>query len=169
MQAPFTSSLLSPDHIAMVEKGVSTIVSACDVHLRPSVMRALGSGITSDGALITVYLSRRQSRQLLLDVAATGRIAVVFSEPSSHRTLQVKASRADVRSAQASDEPLLRRYLAAMEHEIALVGFEARFTRAMLSLSLDDLVAISFTPEAAFDQTPGPKAGSALTAAGLAP
>lgn len=149
----------------MVEKGVSTIVSSCGANLRPSIMRALGSGITPDGERITVYLSRRQSRQVLLDVAATGRIAVVFSEPCSHRTLQVKASHAHIREAQAADEPLLQRYLAAMEQEIALVGFDARFTRAMLALNLDDLVAISFKPEAAFDQTPGPKAGRALTGA----
>lgn len=165
MQAPFISSLLSADHIAMVEKGVSTIVSSCDANRRPSIMRALGSDITQDGAQITVYLSRRQSRQLLLDVAATGCVAVVFSEPFSHRTLQVKASHAQVRPAQPADEPLLQRYLAAMEQEIARVGFEARFTRAMFALNLEDVVAISFTPEAAFDQTPGPKAGTALTAA----
>ena len=162
-------SLLSPDHVAMVESGVSTIVSSCDVNRRPSIMRALASGIAPGGELITVYLSRRQSRQLLLDVTATGRIAVVFSEPFSHRTLQVKASNAQIRAAQAADEPLLKRYLLAMEQEVARVGFEARFTRAMLALDLDDVVAISLTPEEAFDQTPGPKAGTALTAAATEP
>ena len=34
--------------------------------------------------------------------------------------------------------------------------------RAMLAHRLDDLVAISFTPALAFDQTPGPQAGAAL-------
>lgn len=166
MNAPFISSLLSPEHIAMVDKGVSTIVGFCDANLRPSIMRALGSSITPGGESVTVYLSRKQSRQLLLDVAATGRIAVVFSEPFSHRTLQVKASQARIRAAQASDQALLQRYLAAMEHEIARVGFEARFTRAMFALNLEDVVAISFEPEEAYDQTPGPKAGTALPAAG---
>jgi len=40
-----TPSLLAPDWIAMVAGGVSTIVSACDASLRPSLMRAVGSTI----------------------------------------------------------------------------------------------------------------------------
>lgn len=148
----------------MVDKGVSTIVGSCDAKLRPSIMRAIGSSITLGGETVTVYLSRQQSRQLLLDVTATGRIAVVFSEPFSHRTLQVKAAQARIRAAQASDEAPLQRYLAAMEGEIARVGFEARFTRAMFAAKLDDLVVISFEPDEAYDQTPGPKAGTALPA-----
>jgi glutamine amidotransferase PdxT len=164
MNAEFISPLLSPEHIAMVDKGVSTIVGSCGANMRPSVMRALGSSITPGGESVTVYLSCKQSGQLLLDVAATGRIAVVFSEPFSHRTLQVKAAKARIRAAQASDEALLLRYLAAMEGGIARVGFEARFTRAMLAVNLEDVVAISFEPEEAYDQTPGPKAGTALPA-----
>ena len=92
MKLPSPTSLLSPEHIAMIDKGVSAIVSTCDAHLRPSIMRAMGSSITPDGGSVTVFLSRRQSCQLLLDLAATGRVAVVFSEPLSHQTVQVKAS-----------------------------------------------------------------------------
>ena len=110
-QAP----LLSPEHIAMIDKGVSAIVASRNAANRPSLMRAVGAGISADGTEITVYLSRSQSRQLLQDVAATGHVAVVFSEPLSHR--------------------------------------------------LEDTVAVSFVPEQAFDQTPGPRAGSALPAA----
>ena len=153
----------------MVGKGVSAIVSACDAQLRPSIMRAMGSSITPDGGSVTVYLSRQQSRQLLLDLAATGRIAVVFSEPLSHQTVQVKASQVRIRPAQASDEPLLQRYRAAMEYELARVGLDARFVRAMFAWQIDDLVAISFEPEVAFDQTPGPRAGAALPAGGAVP
>ena len=36
----------------------------------------------------------------------------------------------------------------------------------MLAHRLDDLVAISFAPEQAFDQTPGPKAGAPLSGGG---
>jgi len=169
MKLPSPTSLLSFAHIAMVDKGVSAIVSTSDAQLRPSIMRAMGSSITPDGCSVTVYLSRQQSRQLLLDVAATGRIAVVFSEPLSHQTVQVKASQVRIRPAQASDEPLLQRYRASMEYELARVGFDARFVRAMFAWQLDDLVAISFEPEVAFDQTPGPRAGSALTTGGVAP
>ncbi|RZL91529.1 MAG: hypothetical protein EOP82_12700 [Variovorax sp.] len=157
--------LLTPEHVAMIDKGVSAIVASRNVSHRPSLMRAVGTAISADGTQVTVYLARSQSRRLLLDVAATGQIAVVFSQPLSHRTVQVKAGEAQLRAADASDLPLLQRYMASMEYEIACVGYDARFVRAMLACPLEDVVAIRFTPTAAFDQTPGPRAGSALPAA----
>jgi len=157
-----SAALLPPDLLAMMERGVSVIVGSRDAALRPSIMRALGSKVEDGGRKVTVFVSRRQSRQLVQDVAATGYIAVVFSEPSSHRTVQLKARRALLRNAEAADEPVMARYLASMEHEIQQVGFAPHLTRAMLSHRLDDLVAITFEPEVAFDQTPGPKAGTRL-------
>jgi len=157
-----SAALLPPDLLAMMERGVSVIVGSRDAALRPSIMRALGSKVEDGGRKVTVFVSRRQSRQLVQDVAATGYIAVVFSEPSSHRTVQMKARRAVLRNAEAADEPVMARYLASMEHEIQQVGFAPHLTRAMLSHKLDDLVAITFEPEVAFDQTPGPKAGTRL-------
>lgn len=164
MPAPMSRPLLSPEHVAMIDKGVSAIVASRNAALRPSLMRAVGAAITPDGTQVTVYVARSQSHQLLQDVAATGHVAVVFSEPLSHRTVQVKARAADLRPARADDAPVLRRYLLSMEHEIGCVGYGPRFVRAMLACEIEDVVAISFRPTEAFDQTPGPKAGSALPA-----
>jgi hypothetical protein len=155
-------ALIPPDLLAMMRRGVSVNVASRGVTLRPSLMRAVGSDVSPDGRSVTVYLSRRQSRQLVQDVAATGFIAAVFSEPASHRAVQVKATRASLRNATPDDEPILAAYLAAMEQEIARVGYAPALTRAMLAHRLDDLVAITFEPEQAFDQTPGPKAGARL-------
>lgn len=151
--------------VAMMERGVSVIVGSHDAALRPSVMRAVGSRVADGGRDITVYLSRPQSRQLIQDLAATGRIAVVFSEPSTHRTVQLKASRVEMRNAGEDDVPVLAAYLASMEHEIRQVGFPPEITRAMFAHQLDQVVAVRFTPEQAFDQTPGPRAGAALGSA----
>jgi hypothetical protein len=153
---------LPPETLAAMARGVSVIVGSRDAALRPSVMRAVGSKVAEGGAEITVYLSRTQSRQLLQDIAATGHIAVVFSEPSTHRTVQLKASRASLRNAGPEDAPELARYLASMEREILRVGYPPEMTRAMLAHRLDDVVAVRFVPEKAFDQTPGPRAGAAL-------
>ena len=153
---------LPAELVAMMARGVSVIVASRDAALRPSVMRAVGSEVTDGGRAIAVYLSRPQSRQLVQDVAATGRIAVVFSEPSTHRTLQVKSSQVAMRNATEADRPALARYLASMEHEIQQVGFAPPLTRAMLGHRLEDVVALTFAPEQAFDQTPGPRAGAEL-------
>ncbi|MBX3589184.1 MAG: hypothetical protein KF796_21340 [Ramlibacter sp.] len=154
---------LPPDLLAMMARGVSVIVGSRDQANRPSIMRAVGSDVAADGERITVYLSRRQSRQLLQDLAATGEVAVVFSEPATHRSVQVKARQASLRHAQASDVPVLARYLSSMEHEVQRVGYAPPVTRAMLAHQLEDVVAVSFQPEQAFDQTPGPQAGTAFS------
>lgn len=157
-----TAPLLPPDLLAMMDRGVSVIVGSRDLAMRPSIMRAVGSSLAQGGRSITVYLSRRQSSQLLQDVATSGHVAVVFSEPATHRTVQLKARQATMRNAQPSDEPLLARYLESMEREIQRVGHPPSLTRAMLAHRLDDIVAISFEPQQAFDQTPGAKAGTLL-------
>jgi hypothetical protein len=154
--------LLKPEHIAMIDKGVSTIVSSRNAALRPSLMRAMAASISPDGTEVTVFLARGQARQLLQDIAATGNVAVVFSEPLSHRTVQLKARKAELRAADEGDLPVLRRYLASMEYELGLVGCDVPFVRTILSFRLAELVAVRFNPSEAFDQTPGPKAGSAL-------
>jgi len=120
--------LLLPEHIAVIHSGVSTIVASRGSAHRPSLMRAVGASITPDGARIAVYLHRSASAQLLADLQATGHIAVVFSEPSTHRTVQVKASRVQLRAAMANDTGLLQRYLRAMEGQLAHVAFGSRYT-----------------------------------------
>jgi hypothetical protein len=159
------ATLLTPDLLAMMARGVSVIVASRDAALRPSLMRAVGSRVEAGGQEITVYLSRPQSRQLLQDIAATGQIAVVFSAPSTHQSLQVKASRAAIRNAGPEDALVLAAYLQAMEYEIQQVGYPPPLTRAMLAHRLEDVVAVRFTPEQAFDQTPGPRAGTVLGSA----
>ena len=156
--------LLSAEMIAMVQCGVSTIVSSCDAALRPSIMRAMASTITSDARQVTVYLARKQSRQLLQDIATSGRLAVVFSQPSSNRTLQLKTRQANSRNATAADQAIVKRYLAAMEWELSQVHIPPVLTRVMLAHDLEDLVAVEFDYQEAFDQTPGPNAGNPIGA-----
>ncbi len=158
-----TPASLRPQDLALIARGVSAIVASRDAALRPSLMRAVGAHISTDGQCITVYLRRSQSRQLLEDIAAPGPIAVVFSDPASNQTLQVKADTARIRAAEPQDQAVLRRYLVAMQHAVGQVGYGADYVAAMLSAPPQDLVAVEFTPQTAFDQTPGPKAGAPLT------
>ena len=158
-------ALLHPSQREMIARGVSTIAASRDFQMRPSIMRAVGCVLEDDGVSVTVYLWRPQSRQLLQDLAATGHIAVVFSEPISHRTVQLKALKIEeTRAATDADKPALARYLRSMQHEIGLIGFPSAYTNAMLHYRFEDLVAVRFVPTLAYDQTPGPKAGRDLAA-----
>lgn len=156
---------LSADLVEMMARGVSVNVASADERLRPSVMRAMASVVDAATGSVTLFLARRQAGQLIRDIETTGRLAATFSQPASHRTVQLKATRVTLRAAGEADRPAIERYLAQMEHEIAQVGHPARATRALLACRLEDLVAVSFEPEQAFDQTPGPKAGRLVAGA----
>lgn len=154
--------LLSPEWLALVAKGVSAMVASRDHALRPSLMRAVGTYLDAGTGELTLYLRQSQSAALLTDLQASGRMAVVFSEPATHRTLQLKGRALHLRPATEADQPRLDSYRASMVREVGLVGYDGRFVAAMLAAPLRDVVAIAFQPEQAFDQTPGPLAGTPL-------
>lgn len=52
-----------------------------------------------------------------------------------------------------------------MQGELGRIGFSPDFAAAMLAHRFEDLSAIAFAPEQAFDQTPGPQAGQPLRVA----
>lgn len=156
---------LKPEFLAMMVKGVSLILSSCDHALTPSVMRAVGSHVEDGGRRITAFLARSQSHQLLADIASSGRMAAVFSQPSTHRTLQFKSRRVHFREVTPADFPHLERYRLSMEDELAALGYPRGLATTMLAHRTDDLVAVVFLPDEAFDQTPGPRAGQRMEAA----
>jgi general stress protein 26 len=151
-------SQLPPALLAVVDQGASVLVASRDEKQRPSVMRAMAS--RRDGETITVYLARSQSRQLLADIERSGRVAAMFSQPSTHLSIQMKSSAVSVRPADESDRPAIDRYAVAMEGEVESVGYPRHLARVMLASKLDDLVAVSFEAGEVFDQTPGAKAGA---------
>lgn len=154
--------LLPPEYLALMARGVSVIVASANAARVPSLMRAVGSHVADGGRKVTVYVSRSQAGPLLDDIAATGQVAVVFSSPASHQTLQLKSGRVSLRPMEVSDLPRLQRYRESMEQEVGAVGFPPVFTQAMLAHRIDDVVAIVFCPDQAFDQSPGPRAGTPL-------
>jgi hypothetical protein len=156
---------LKPEFLAMMVKGVSLILSSCDHALTPSVMRAVGCRVEDGGGRITAFLARSQSRQLLADIASSGRLAAVFSQPSTHLTVQFKSRRVRIREGEAGDRPHLQRYVLSMEDELGALGYPRGLASAMLSHPPDDIVAVEFMPDEAFDQTPGQRAGQRLGAA----
>ena len=160
-------SQLSPALVAMMSQGVSVLVASRDERLRPSVMRAVGSAVDAASGTVTVYLARSQAGELLRDIERSGPVAAMFSQPSTHTSVQLKASRASLRAATQVERAELDSYAAAMEREIEIVGYPRPVTRAMLAHRLEDVVAVTFEPEQVFEQTPGPKAGSLV--AGGAP
>ncbi len=132
----------------------------------PSLDRALGCKVANDRRRVTIFVAEASARVLLEDVRRSGRIAVVFTEPSTHRTIQLKGKDAAVAPAAAADRRIVAAYAEVMVGVLAQVGREKPFVRAALSCPQEGLLAIAFTPTAAFTQTPGPRAGTPLKGLG---
>lgn len=157
-------SLIDAAQAAFVQGGVSISAASCGAQPFPSVCRVLGCSVAADRRRLTVMVSRVCAQQLLDDVRHSGRLAVVFSQPSTNRTIQVKGERACTGAPNAHLLEAVRVHGDAFVDEVAQIGFPAALVRSLLHCADDDVVAIEFTPTAAYDQSPGPRAGAPLRA-----
>ncbi len=157
--------ILDAASAAFVQGGVSIVAASRNAGLVPSIGRATGCRVAPNRTRVTLLVAASQAPELVADLRACGRIAVVFSRPSTHRTLQLKADDAVVRPPTAAEAGLVGPYVAAFHADIALIGHTEAEARTLLAGVDGDLVAVDFTPCAAFEQTPGPNAGAPLPAA----
>jgi hypothetical protein len=153
---------LDEANAAFIRCGVMVSVASRDARHVASVARALGCRVAPDRQRVTAFLPASQCGQLLRDLRDTGTIAVVFTQPSTHRTIQLKGTDAAVGPVEAGDTALIDANVAALVDDLAVLGYGELFVRTALAYEPPDLVAATFTPSAAFAQTPGPQAGKRL-------
>ena len=140
--------------------GVSISVASCGADHLPNLTRGIGCDVSGDAPDVRVFVIAEQSRALLDDIRANRNVAVVFSQPGSHRTLQLKGHDARIESLVAGDSQIIEHYRSAFTDALAALGFNGAFVQVLLGSSAGEIVAIRFTPAAAFQQTPGSAAGS---------
>ena len=162
MTAPVDNPLADEANFALLRTGYMVTVASRDAAHVPSVTRALGCRVAPDRRRVTVFLLASQSDTLLRDLRTTGAIAAVFSQPSTHRTIQLKGSDATVGAIEPGDVELIEANAAAALADLALAGFPESFARTIFAYDAPDVVAVGFTPSTAFFQTPGPQAGRRL-------
>lgn len=154
--------VLDPELAAFVTGPVSIVLASRDADNLAHLVRAVGCRVAPDRRRVHILVDAGQSEALLADLRANHRVAVVFSRPSSHRTLQLKSTRAAVEPPQAGDVELMRSYRERMVGELELLGHGRGFTLGLLASRPEQLVVVSLAPEEAYVQTPGPRAGAPL-------
>lgn len=137
-------------------------VASRSAHGIPSVTRGVGFEVAAGGRRLAVFVCRATAGTLLADIRATGLAAVVFSEPHTHRTLQVKGSDARIGPLQARERELLPAYADQVAEELTPLGYGETWARKVVEADPAEVVAVRFTPTSAFAQTPGPRAGEPL-------
>ncbi|MDQ8020964.1 MAG: hypothetical protein REI94_03945 [Moraxellaceae bacterium] len=154
--------LLSEEVVTFMKRGVSIVAASRDDSLHASMARVGGCYVAPDRRSVTLVLSERQSAALLADIRACGHIAVAITEPSTHRTVQLKGVDATVRPVRPFDHACVEAHIGVFVAEVGPMGHDEPLTRAVVYPLPHDRVAISFTPTQAFSQTPGANAGEAL-------
>jgi hypothetical protein len=158
MDAP----LIDEELAAFLQSGISMHAASVGPGNVPRIARAAGCRIAPDRRTVTLYLVESQARDLLQDLRANGAVAVAFTRPKSHRTVQLKGVDARVEPVRPEDVPDIDRQVAAFDAELESIGFPQRFGWTLAGGGALGLAAIAFTPASAFVQTPGPSAGTAL-------
>jgi hypothetical protein len=142
-----------------MESGVAVIVGTGDLDGRPHVVYGWGPRARNGGKVVDVFLDTLRAEQTLADLELNGRIAMTLGEPVSYRSVQIKGNFIETAPPTPEDEAWVERHRADFSTTTALIGDPPTITA---NLWLDEVVRVSFAPEQAFDQTPGPDAGKPL-------
>jgi hypothetical protein len=148
-----------------LESGVSVLVGTRDSALRPEITRAWGPCISADRRSLSVCIPRATSSKTLENLEENGQLAVSFAFPTNYKTIQLKGRCIATAEPGAEDLRAIERHRAAFAAVNRKIGVSQELLESFWRKELEtspEFVAIRFLPEQAFDQTPGPKAGSRL-------
>lgn len=150
---------LTPELSDELRAGVAHQVGACAPDGTPHVVRALGVLEEDDGRL-SILLSALANPELLQAVRDTARVALILCRATTLRTVLYKGADAQVREAEDA------RYRAALGErgsafwaDIEQLGFDRTKLSGWYDVPPGALVRICFTPNGAWNSTPGPGSG----------
>jgi hypothetical protein len=156
---------LDPDIAAFIRRGVAAAVSCCNDALQPSMARVVATRCSADGQCVTVLIPRSSNEAFLRDAQPGRRVAAVFCLPENERAIQIKGVLTSIDLPGPDDWPLIQEHRIAFADQIEPKGYAREFSDYYHAATADDLVALSFAPEALFEQTPGPQAGRCMSRA----
>lgn len=160
-----TSALLSDSTVAFIQREVAIDVASCSSDLRPSACRGFACRVSPDRQRLTICVRRGEASQLLQDVLGQDTIAVVFCLPATETAIQIKGRHVSLSAANAEDLACVERYRNAFVDGIVRLGYAREFGLSYMATEAGQMVAVSFTPEVVFEQTPGPMAGRPMESA----
>lgn len=155
--------LFDEDHAAFIQHEVSVNVAARDDGNVPVLARAWACRPSADRRQVTVFLDIITAAEVLANLRQNGSIAVAVNRPDTHQSLQLKGSDAVVHALAAEDFFVAAAGRRSFFDHLQRLGWTAAFCEAFIpDRGEADLAAVTFTVAAAFDQTPGPRAGQQL-------
>ena len=151
---------LDRDVVEFIQGGVAVGVATRGGDLRPEFARGWGPAVSADGRSVMLCVSAPEGSQVRANLEQNGAVAVGFSPPTIARAVQVKGVATVVGEPEAADLERVERHVRAFVAEAERIGAPAELSRRMFVGT--GLVAVQFSIDEVFDQTPGPTAGRRL-------
>lgn len=149
-----------PGDLARRLEGLAAIhVATRDAALVADEVMASAAVLSEDGGTLTVYLPDATSATSLANLRGNGAIAVVLSEPLTHRTVQLKGSADGIRPAREEEREAVLRHAASFDAQVEAIGLPPAVVRRRAKWPCH---AVTFAIAGAWEQTPGPHAGEPL-------
>ena len=117
----------------------------------------------AEGRRLTVYLPVATSQTSLANLRDNGAIAVVLSQPLTHRTVQLKGRAEEIRPAREDEREEVLAFAAAFDAEVETIGLPPAMVRRRTKWPCH---AVTLAVSEAWEQTPGPRAGEPLAPGG---
>lgn len=153
-----------PENIARELPALAAIhVATRDAALVPDEVMAAAARLSEDGCRLTVYLPDATSASSLANLRENGAIAVVLSEPLTHRTVQLKGKAGEIRPAREDEREAVLLHAASFDAQVETIGLPPAVVRRRAKWPCH---AVTFEVGGAWEQTPGPGAGSPLAPEG---
>lgn len=147
--------MLDEELVGFLQGGCALIVCTIDADGAPYASRAWGLTVLSCDAPVRVRLLATP------DVIPLGRIAVTGTDVPTLRSVQLKGRIAAAEQTDANDAEKSQRYVEDFYNDVAQSD---RVPRDLLDrITPTDLVALIVEVDELYNQTPGPRAGSALS------
>lgn len=154
--------MLDSGQVAFVHGGVAVGVGTRDANRRPEFTRGWGPELSADGRWLSLSVIAPLGSRTRENLRDNGAIAVSFGLPTMARALQVKGVATDIGDPEPAELDRAKRHLGAFAAQLERLGTPERIARRTFAAAPSDFVAVRFSIDEAFDQTPGPKAGQRL-------
>src|SRR5262249_32308195 len=124
------------------------------------VRTRVGPEVSADGRSLRMCVTAAEGSRMRANLELNGAVAVGFSPPTIARAVQVKGVATVMGEPQAADLERGERHVRSLGAEAERIGPPVELSRRMFVGT--GLVAIQFSIDEVFDQTPGPTAGRRL-------
>jgi hypothetical protein len=152
--------VLDSSVVEFIQAGVAVGVATRDDDLRPEFARGWGPEVSTDSRSLRLCVSAPEGSRMRANLERNGAVSVGFSPPTIARAVQVKGVAGWVGEPEAADLERVERHVRSFVAEAARVGAPAELSQRMFMRT--GLMAVEFSIDEVFDQTPGPTAGRRL-------